>query len=135
MTSPTVCPYCHEPHTLSQCPRWRVAGRPAVCAAGPSLAEKSALMGEGGHAAVARSGASLRAQMPQTAEIIDQLREVLSRTVVDAILRSVAKGQAQAYFAEVVEGGAVREWGRAPSGRRAGVVGGELVMRGGPCSR
>lgn len=22
------CPYCHEPHTLSQCWRWKLAGTP-----------------------------------------------------------------------------------------------------------
>ena len=73
--------------------------------------------------------------MPQTAEMIDGLREAFGRTVIDAILRATSKGRPQAYFAEMGDDGQLREWGRAPSGRRAVVVGGRPVMEGAACSR
>ncbi|WP_287880455.1 hypothetical protein [Acidovorax sp.] len=131
MTVTTACPYCHEPHTLSQCPKWIIAGRPAINAGGAGQTAEGALRGEGAPAAAARAGADLRATMPQTAELIDGLREAFGRTVIDAILRATSKGRPQAYFAELGADGQLREWGRAPSGRRAAVVDGRVVM---PCA-
>ena len=130
MTAITACPYCHEPHTLSQCPKWIIAGRPSVNAGDAGRAEQGALRGEGAPAAAARAGGDLRATMPQTAEMIDGLREAFGRTVIDAILRATSKGRPQAYFAELGADGQLREWGRAPSGQRALVVGDRVVM---PC--
>ena len=130
MTASTVCPYCKESHTLSQCPKWIIAGRPAINAGGAGHAAEGALRGEGAPAAAARAGADLRATMPQTAEMIDGLREAFGRTVIDAILRATSKGRPQAYFAELGADGQLREWGRAPSGRRAAVQGDRVVM---PC--
>ena len=130
MTASTVCPYCKESHTLSQCPKWIIAGRPAINAGAAGQADQSALRGEVAPAAAARSGGDLRATMPQTAEMIDGLREAFGRTVIDAILRATSKGRPQAYFAELGADGQLREWGRAPSGRRAVVVGDRVVM---PC--
>ena len=135
MTATTACPYCHEPHTLSQCPKWIIAGRPAIKAGGAGQAELGALRGEAAPAAAVRSGADLRATMPKTAEMIDGLREAFGRTVIDAILRATSKGRPMVYAAELGADGQLREWGRAPSGRRAVVVGGQPVMEGKACSR
>ena len=135
MTASTACPYCHEGHTLSQCAKWRIAGRPSVNAGGAGLADQGALRGEGAPAAAARASGDMRATMPQTAEMIDGLREAFGRTVIDAILRATSRGRPQAYFAELGADGQLREWGRAPGGGRAAVVGGQLVMEGKACSR
>lgn len=130
MTTSTACPYCTANHTLSQCPKWIIAGRPAVNAGGSGQADQGALRGEAAPAAEVRSGGDLRATMPQTAEMIDGLREAFGRTVIDAILRATSNGRPLAYVAEVGADGQLHEWGRAPSGGRAVVVGDRVVM---PC--
>lgn len=126
MTTATVCPYCGDAHALSSCPRWRITGRPDVA----GRAENTALMGQEESAAEARAGAGMRGQMPQCAAMVDGLREAFGQTVIDAILRATSKGQRRAYFAELGADGQLHEWGRAPSGRRAEIVEGRLVL---PC--
>lgn len=135
MNSPTTCPQCGSSHTLSNCPRWIIGGRPSINAGSPGKAGKDALMGEGALPAAARPAVDLRATMPLTAALVDELRAAFGRPAVDAMLKRCAKGQARAYFAELGADGQLREWGRAPSGTRAVVVAGGLRMGGAACSR
>jgi len=75
--------------------------------------------------------------MPETAALVDELRAALGATIVDAILRATRRGGRSFYAAELGADGVLREWGRAPSGRRAVVQGGQVVLagRGVACSR
>lgn len=66
--------------------------------------------------------------MPETAALVDELRAALGATIVDAILRATQRGGRAFYAAELGADGTLREWGRAPSGRRAVVQGGQVVL-------
>lgn len=70
----------------------------------------------------------MRAAMPQCAAMVDGLRQDFGGEVIDALLRRAQRGAAVVYLAELADDGTVREWGRAPSGRRARVVDGQMRM-------
>ena len=70
----------------------------------------------------AATGTAMRLRMPATAAIVDELRAVLGRAAVAALLRDTARGGRRFFAAELVDG-ELRCWGRAPSGRVAVVQG------------
>ena len=91
MTASTACPYCGDSHTLSQCPRWIIAGRPAVNAGTARQFEKNAWRGTGAPPAVAQElqqgGAKASAQtMPETAALVAELRLAFGADVIDQCL-------------------------------------------------
>lgn len=92
------------------------------------LAGPMALEGGGAVPRSARPGESLQDHMPQTAGLVDELRDVLGATIVDAILRATVRGGRGFYAAELGADGVLRDWGRAPSGRQAAVQGGQVVL-------
>jgi hypothetical protein len=63
--------------------------------------------------------------MPNTAALVDELRATLGPALVDGLLRRAKQGAPVFYAAEVVDG-EVREFGRAPSGQRVILMGGQL---------
>lgn len=67
----------------------------------------------------------MREQMPATAALVDELRATLGPALVDGLLRRAKHGAPVFYPAEVVDG-QVREFGRAPSGQRVILMGGQL---------
>lgn len=106
------------------------ADRKPVAVHGPR-----ALDGAGGLLAAVPQGDGLRVQMPATAALVDELRAALGATIVDAILRATKRGERAFYAAELHADGTLREWGRAPSGRRAVVQGGRVVLAQAPQGR
>jgi hypothetical protein len=75
-----------------------------------------------------RGGAGMRATMPLSAALIDELRDALGREWVDQLLRATKRGAAKVYLAELSTDGQLLEWGRPPSGQRARLVGGRCVI-------
>ena len=78
---------------------------------------------------------TLRADMPQTAKWIDDLRAAFGREYIDAILLKAKQGKGGFYAAEIspqdgrlVEFGSTARFGRGPDGRRARLIDGQLVM-------
>lgn len=61
---------------------------------------------------------SLRATMPQTAEIVDWLRAELGKEVADRIVLKGRRGDGGFYAAEVGPDGVMREFGSSGSGSR-----------------
>ncbi len=70
---------------------------------------------------------SLRGVMPQTAEIVDQLRAQLGRQHADAIIARGKAGWGVAYFAERGPDGVLRTFGHVDQGRRVELRHGALV--------
>ena len=78
---------------------------------------------------------TLRADMPQTAKLIDDLRAAFGREYVDALLLRAKQGHGGFYAAEIspqdgrlVEFGSTARFGRGPDGRRASVEEGVVVL-------
>ena len=71
------------------------------------------------------SQGGLRQSMPATAAMVDELRATLGPALVDGLLRRAKQGAPVFYAAEVVDG-KLREFGRAPSGQRVILMGGQL---------
>jgi hypothetical protein len=71
------------------------------------------------------SQGGLRQAMPVVASMVDELRATLGPALVDGLLRRAKQGAPVFYAAEVVDG-QVREFGRAPSGQRVILMGGQL---------
>jgi hypothetical protein len=61
---------------------------------------------------------SLRSTMPETAEIVDWLRQQLGRQAADRIVLKGKHGQGGFYAAEVGPDGVLREFGSSGSGQR-----------------
>jgi hypothetical protein len=76
---------------------------------------------------------SLRSTMPETAEIVDWLRQQLGRQAADRIVLKGKHGQGGFYAAEVGPDGVLREFGSTVSGRRVRLDGqGGLVWGAAP---
>jgi len=74
--------------------------------------------------------ASLRSTMPETAEIVDWLRQQLGRQAADRIVLKGKHGKGGFYAAEVGPDGVLREFGSTVSGQRVGLDGqGSMVWR------
>jgi hypothetical protein len=71
---------------------------------------------------------SMRELMPGTAALVDELRASLGQAIVDRIVRDAMRGKPTMYAAEVGPDGVLREFGHAPSGRRAVMQDGELLL-------
>ena len=61
---------------------------------------------------------SLRSTMPETAEIVDWLRQQLGRQAADRIVLKGKHGHGGFYAAEVGPDGVLREFGSSGSGQR-----------------
>ena len=61
---------------------------------------------------------SLRSTMPETAEIVDWLRQQLGRQAADRIVLKGKHGKGGFYAAEVGTDGVLREFGSSGSGQR-----------------
>lgn len=62
---------------------------------------------------------SLRESMPQVAQWIDELRAQFGKEAIDRIVLAGKRGERRFYAAEIGPDGVMREFGTAPSGRRA----------------
>lgn len=71
---------------------------------------------------------SMRQLMPDTAALVDELRQCFGQAHADRIVRDAMQGKPTMYAAEVGPDGVLREFGHAPSGRRAVLQGGELLL-------
>lgn len=69
---------------------------------------------------------SLRAVMPKTASLVDELRAAFGDTLVDNLLRRGKVGQGGFYAAEIGPDGVFREYGSTQGGRHCHVVGGRV---------
>jgi hypothetical protein len=73
----------------------------------------------------------MREVMPATAAWVDALRAQFGRECIDALMLAGKRGRRVFYAAEVGPDGVLREFGTAPSGARARVVDGKVVLGGG----
>lgn len=64
-------------------------------------------------------GGTLRQVMPQTAELVDWLREEFGAETADKILLRGKQGKGGFYAAEIGPDGVLREFGSTQDGRRA----------------
>lgn len=71
---------------------------------------------------------SLREVMPATAAIVEEMRQAFGPAMVDRIVREAMAGRPTMYAAEMGRDGVLRVFGQAPSGRKAALQGGELVL-------
>ena len=114
---------------------WRHECEARAIAALPTLGQRRAWLDAIEHKRGKVAADALRATMPETAALVDALRQVWGAERTDELLRTARRGWAVFYAAELGADGVLREWGWAPSGRRARVVGGVVVMPGVPkCS-
>lgn len=75
-----------------------------------------------------RSKGSMRELMPGTAALVDELRQAFGQAHADRIVRDAMQGKPTMYAAEVGPDGVLREFGRAPSGQRAVMQDGALLL-------
>ena len=73
---------------------------------------------------------SLRALMPQTAEIVDWLRAELGQAQADAIVLKGKAGRGGFYVAEIGPDGVLREFGSTKGGQRCVQAGDRVVWQG-----
>lgn len=71
---------------------------------------------------------TLRAVMPQTADLVDWLRQEFGKEKADAMLLKGKQGKGGFYAAEVGPDGVLREFGSTSSGARA-VVGDDGALQ------
>lgn len=71
---------------------------------------------------------SLREVMPQTAQIVDELRAQFGKEVIDRIVLQGKAGRGTFYAAELGPDGVLREFGSARGRRRPEVVDGRVVV-------
>ena len=71
--------------------------------------------------------ARMRETMPETAALVDELRQALGAAVVDRAIRAAAKGGSAFYAAELTADGELLEFGRTADGQRARAGGGTLT--------
>lgn len=72
-----------------------------------------------GQASGQAKGKSLRDTMPQTAELVDWLRQEFGKDKADALMLKGKQGKGGFYAAELGPDGVLREFGSAASGARA----------------
>lgn len=70
---------------------------------------------------------SLRAVMPQVADVVDQMRAELGRPWADRIVAGGQAGRGTFYAWEVGPDGVLRDFGSWPGGERVAVVDGRVV--------